>query len=60
MAKKSVRPNRLNVAFRWYFSYAFCLHFTVRRIIGFGLNRAKMPKDEIARSVDATAATLKF
>jgi multiple sugar transport system ATP-binding protein len=41
-------------------SYALYPHLTVRQNIGFGLSLAKMPKDEIARIVDATAATLQL
>ena len=41
-------------------SYALYPHLTVRQNIGFGLSLAKMPKDEIARTVDQTAATLQL
>ena len=41
-------------------SYALYPHLTVRQNVGFGLSLAKMPKDEIARIVDATAATLQL
>ncbi len=41
-------------------SYALYPHLTVRQNIGFGLSLAKMPKDEIARIVEATAATLQL
>ncbi len=41
-------------------SYALYPHLTVRQNIGFGLSLAKTPKDEIARIVEATAATLQL
>ncbi len=41
-------------------SYALYPHLTVRQNIGFGLSLAKMPKPEIARIVEATAATLQL
>ena len=41
-------------------SYALYPHLTVRQNIGFGLSLAKMPKDQIAKIVDQTAATLQL
>ena len=41
-------------------SYALYPHLTVRENIGFGLSLARMPKPEIARIVEATAATLQL
>ncbi|MEO8244789.1 MAG: ATP-binding cassette domain-containing protein [bacterium] len=41
-------------------SYALYPHLSVRDNIGFGLSLARMPKPEIARIVEATAATLQL
>ncbi len=41
-------------------SYALYPHLSVRDNIGFGLSLARMPKAEIARIVEATAATLQL
>ncbi|HVZ14625.1 MAG TPA: sn-glycerol-3-phosphate ABC transporter ATP-binding protein UgpC [Bauldia sp.] len=52
-----IDPSKRGIAMVFQ-SYALYPHMTVRENMGFALRFAKVPKDEIARQVDAAAAVL--